>query len=190
MLNNRKGFYCRAVCLAISVLALPSALLACHSEPIKSYWKTDIDGYFYTNILERAQEQIPFTIVLPTYLPENIDKLNVEINSLLKSVTQKDVVEVFVDYVPKKAGDKGSIDIYEWNYPHRPPDPKIDPHAKAIEIAGLTVVESVSYDIVAGSLEGIPADIFEWNQNTIFYRVKLYNYPSAECLKVIESMID
>ena len=67
----RKLNYISALLMLILVVA--PLLSGCSADSDSEiYWFRDPNGFFHTNDLGRAQEEISFTIILPTYLPEDM----------------------------------------------------------------------------------------------------------------------
>lgn len=146
-------------------------------------WKV-YQGQFYTRDFERAQAEIPFTIVLPKYLPGKPHNILPEINGPLKEYQHDNRVEVIIDYPIDLGGEKtGLINIIENNYPVFPPDPALDTDVEFIEISGICMVKSTN--------KVNPVQFF-FNHNEIYFHVQFYHYnlPIEEAVKVIASMVE
>ena len=60
----------------IGVLFLAPLISSCKEDSSsKIFWFRDPNGRFHTNDVARAQKEIPFTIVIPSYLPYDIDPI-------------------------------------------------------------------------------------------------------------------
>jgi hypothetical protein len=95
-----------AIILITLSFSLASLLSGCNtaSDP-DIYWFRDPVGFFHTNDLERAQEEIPFTIILPSYLPENMGLSTLKIYGPIKIDIGDYIhgIQVDIDYI---SGDK------------------------------------------------------------------------------------
>lgn len=141
-------------------------------------------GRFYTKDVARAQKEIPFTIILPKYIPsKSNDKLLPELNGPLMGYQKDNEVQIEILYVYINDKDNevpAHIKILESNYPSLPPDPKLNPGVNVIEMRGKSVFK-----------EGNASDSTFWfHQNKIWYVMIFRNIPDNEALKVIKSMIE
>ena len=143
-------------------------------------------GQFCTNDLARAQAEIPFTILLPTYIPdERQDALLPQIEGPLRTSDDDNEVEVIVRYAVYLDSDiTGHIFIRERNSTLLPPDPELNPDYEYLDIRGKRLVKTEG-NFPLGS--GI---IFYFSHDNIYFVVETYNLSAEEALKVVESMID
>lgn len=139
-------------------------------------------GRFYTKDIARAQKEIPFPILLPTYVPNEQKGSSLpQVTGPLRAYQYDGEIEINILYlVNLDSGVVGTIDINESNYPVLPGDPKINPGLESMEINGEIVIR-----------EGNPPDsiYYYFNQNSVYFVVIFYDFPSDEALKVIESMV-
>lgn len=126
-----------------------------------------------------ASQEIPFELVLPTYLPDglNPEKPNAIIGPYK---TTEEVVEVSIQY-PK-------ILIIEKNkFVNRVSDPL---KSYYLEINETKVLREKTSGTVIPTNEYIPGIVFTWNSNGIFFIIIMDDiYSDDEYLKIIESMI-
>ena len=142
-------------------------------------------GRFYTTDLARAQEEIPFPIILPSYVPDKRkDAPPPGITGPLGEYQYNDEVQVDILY-SVDLGDKvpGIIEISESNYPVLPPDPRLNPEFEAVEIYGKRMVKTEG-DFGLG-----PGVAFFFSCDTIYFVVTLHNFPAEEAVKIVESII-
>ena len=114
----------------------------CNSQ-MNLAWE-EFQGRFYTTDLDRAQEEIPFTILLPTYLPDNEQKTILpSIDGPLAQFQSDNEIEVNVKYGFDLGYDwPGIILITESDFPSSLGDPELDPELERVEIEGISVVKT------------------------------------------------
>jgi hypothetical protein len=169
-----------------SVATLPYAGCSNQTSPTQEplYWHED-HGSFYTNDLAKAQEEVPFPIVLPRYIPhEPKDAAPRVIMGPLSESRPDDRVEIKISYsVDLGTEVLGIITIFESNYPVLPGDPELNPQNEYVEIGGKKLVKT------EGNFSLGPGVVFFFEQDSIYYVVELYNFTYSEAVKVIESII-
>lgn len=170
-----QGCYAGTGIDSASLLAPPSSA----NEVL--YW-AEVQGRFYTKNLTRAQEEIPFSIAIPGYLPgKPKNTLLPDIAGPLKEYQQDPEVRIHILYVIDLGNEaRGTIEIEESNFPVIPPDPKLNSIVEHVRIAGETVVK------VSDNPESLQ---FFFNRNGIYIFVESHNLADEEVLKVVESMI-
>jgi len=179
----------------VVIILLVIVLNSCESEGKTStespdfYWETDVYGDFHTNSWEKAQEQIPFDLVIPSYLPTDIDK-KPYIKAPLKSNANEVTVLIKYRSVDEMSGN--SIHIDEFNGKASPGDPSLNPGLTEKEIAGVQIIESehtIRYKPPSGDAVGVQGFVFLWQQKDVFLDVGIYGYEYDEAVKIIESLI-
>ena len=175
----------RLFIVAFCLLSVILFLVSCSSLPEPLPWAESY-GRFYTRDLARAQEEIPFPIVLPSYVPDNQKDAPLPgIDGPLRGYQHNNEVQVKIYYSVYFGGEvPGTILISEYNYPVVSLDPKLNPGYEPIEIHGKQLIKR------EGNYVPGPGVIFYFNHENIYYVVRIYNLPIDEALKVVESMID
>jgi hypothetical protein len=148
------------------------------------YWM-EVQGRFATNDLVRAQAEIPFNIVLPTYIPDSrFDKPLPHIEGSLRTSSNDDDIEVIVRYLLYLGDDIPSqIFIRERNSPISMGDPELNPQLELIEIDGKSVTKTRD-DWGSGYTA-----YFSFNSDNIYFVVETLYIPTEEAMKVVESLI-
>lgn len=144
----------------------------------------EYEGRFYTKDLERAQQEIPFSLLLPAYLPETGNgPYSPDINGPLRQ-TQNPNIMVEIKY--DLGGESKTLKIViikEANVSYSLPDPALNPQLEQIEILGVSVVktrEDWSPD----------TDVYySFNFEGIYYFIETHNLPNIEVYTMVESMI-
>ncbi len=160
------------------------------SKPQELYWEIDIYGDFNTYDLERAQQEIPFLMITPAYLPSNLSEYPY-IKGPLKGSCAENEVSVLITYQPKETGSKGLIQIIEENRIIIPPDVIQHPECADMEIGETQFVEcpdSLPSQAPDGSGDYLGFR-FHWNQGNVSFDVGIYGYEQSEAVKIVESMI-
>jgi hypothetical protein len=169
--------------LYLGVTLLLIFLLGCPQTSGEDYlWVVD-QGTFHTSDLERAQQEIPFSIIVPEYLPDNLDPYSPYlIEGPVKSSSGKEDIEVEVSY---KAENKPRIDITE-NSENilMLPNPDADPIYH--DIGGVQVLQQDDTIYSTPPIEGLR---FDWNQSGRTFSVSIFDYSQDEGIKIVESMI-
>lgn len=151
----------------------------------KVFWVVDSYGVFHTDSLERAQQEVPFTIILPTYLPENIDHHHpYEISAPVRD-SGSVVTDVIVEILYRAKG-KIAITIRETSgISIMEPNPEDEP--VYLDISGVKVLCQKTY-LYGGPVieEGL---LFPWNQNGRTFGVRVYTFSQDEGIRIVESMI-
>jgi len=168
----------------LAILLLFACMCGC------SFKETDVCVKFRTHNVESAQKVIPFTIILPNYLPSNLRQYPL-ITGPLRGACPENQVEVYIEFRSDRIQD-GLIEIYECNYPFELLDPALNPDIKNVEIGGVEVRERETNQGFFGS-EGtfsIAGYAYGWNQRCIYFIVEINGYDHDEAIKVVESMIE
>ena len=147
------------------------------------YW-IEVQGRFSTNDLAKAQAEIPFNIVLPTYIPdERKDFLLPHIEGPLY-VSSNDNIEIIIRYPLYLGNDIPShVFITERNSHISLGDPEVNPQLELIEIDGKSVTKTRDD---WGSGYGA---YFSFSSNNIYFIVETLNLPTEEAMKVVKSLI-
>jgi len=140
----------------------------------------EFDGYFYTNDLIKAQQEIPFTIILPSYVPDRrASPRPPSIKGPLKEYQRNNDFRLEVLYYVDLGGPTPSkIWIWEGTNPVIA-YPNLTPDIEVLVINGETVWRQVSL--------GNPTYIFNFNSLGIV--VEFDGFPEEEALKVVSSML-
>jgi len=140
-------------------------------------------------VFEILQKEVPFTIIVPTYLPADISPHPAGILGPGTGAYSENSVAVGFGY--SNESNTKFIDIYEENgevifHPARP-------SSVYLEIRGVQVLEEEAEVIIPSES---PSDntvmhgyFYGWNQNGVIFEVTIFGYEKTECRKVIESMI-
>ena len=183
------GFVTKTMLLLVASV-LVACLLGCGSGHVDLAWGTDNErGMFYTYDLERAQKELPFIILLPSYLPDNMFEYPY-LEGTLKHGVKADKPEVRVTY-QEVPWNGGAIEIYERNYTLLPPRTEDNPELYYIEIKGVQVLVD-KLALSQGGTENTPTTQsweFWWDMQNIYFDVTIYQYDWDTGVKIIESMI-
>jgi len=131
-------------------------------------------------IIADLQKQLPFTLVVPTYLPPGFLSYPAGIAGPGKGPGSENSVEVGFGYEHEKGSDRHIWIVeenFEYNFlPSRPTSIFID-------IKGTKVLEEdTELDVLLGFR-------YAWNQGGVSVQVNVYGYGKDESRKVVESMI-
>jgi hypothetical protein len=182
-----KSHICRSklVYLGLILLLALATLPGCTLNPVEeTLWVVDSHGWFHTNDLERAQQEIPFTIIVPTYLPDNLDPYNpYMIDGPVKGSFENENIRVRISY---QAEGERIIDIIENSeFILMLPNPDLNPIY--LDIAGIQVLQQETGLLGETIIEGLG---FDWNQSGHTYSVQVFSYSQDEAIKIVESMIE
>ena len=165
----------------IVLILLTTSFSGCGTADKKPFWNVT-NGNFHTNDVKLAQAEIPFTIVLPKYLPGD---LGLDYLYQISGPVRKEGSTVTHIEIMFRKGDK-EIDIREENkIVEWMPSEELNP--VYTNIAGLQVLRENSHIFTdSGTVEG---RLFLWNQNEVNISVGVYAITKDEATKIVESMI-
>ena len=189
-MNERATFIriCLGSLLFLSLIILISTSTCAgkiqESSVPSTYWHIDFDGVIMTNDLQRLQEEIPFTILIPDYLPDEFKNHTPDFRYSTSSSVFSDAISVFVIYATIESPH--SIDIKEYI-------PGIEYTIEApvwIDIKGLKVAEW-SWKKPLSVQEELMQDVnhYQWISDSVYFSVYVYSYSQDEARKIIESII-
>ena len=186
-MSSRRGkkIFLLASILIIVCLSLPLFFSGCtQGSDEETLWVIDSYGWFYTSELELAQQEIPFTIIVPTYLPDDLDPYKPYIiNGTVKDASENENIEVWISY---RAEGELIIEIEENAQPFiMLPNPDLNP--VYLDIAGIQVLQQETHIYGEDIIDGLS---FDWNQNGLTFRVLVFSYSQDEAIKIVESMIE
>ena len=175
----------KLVYLGLILLLVFSAIPGCTQGPAEDiFWVVDSQGMFHTSDLERAQQEIPFTIIVPTYLPDNLDPDSpYEIGGPLNDSSENENITVWISY---RAEGEHIIEIEE-NSETFIMLPTSEFNPIYLDIAGVQVLQQETYLYGGTTIEGIR---FDWNQGGLTFSVLVFSYSQEEAIKIVESMIE
>jgi|GEM_PF-1662111 len=147
------------------------------------YWFVDSNGHFHTNDVKMAQKEIPFTIIVPDYIPDIFgSNYSYEITGPFENPLSN-YIEVKIQYID----EQHQIYISEYNKKviMLPND-----EAKPVyhDIIGIKVLQQQSF--LYGSEDTIEGLSFNWNIDALTFEVEIFNIPEEEGIKIVESMIN
>lgn len=165
----------RLIKLGLLFLIIMIALISCTPKP---YW-VEHDGMFYTCDISRAQEEIPFTIIFPSYLPHFEEGMSLErIEGTLKEYQSEGRAEIMMIYSTRRV-DEPFIVIKEYNYPVIPGNPNINPEFSINQYKAIDLVISDRNEDI----------YFYYNYEGIYYNIHYVYISFEEAAKVVESML-
>jgi hypothetical protein len=154
------------------------------------YWNENEADTIVTNDMARLQKMIPFPIMLPEYLPDDLDSQLLEF--LMRKDKNTDVVYLDINYY-SSAGYR-ILTIHENLSSIELPRgvlSKMHPDYTSLEIKGVEVLEKNGFDYVIRSTQKIQVTRFSynWNMNKMSFSCSFDGYDQVESRKIVESMI-
>lgn len=152
-----------------------------------TYWFEDTSGRIETNDIVRLQKEVPFTIVLPTYIP---DELTIIPPGLYKSRGRYSPDDVWVNIFYSNPTTPNTINIDEVNsYMERVPSELTE--YTYFNYGAIEVLEEKFLEYNPWSDEGTTWTVlaYTWDKDGINFQVDIRGYDQTEARKIIESMI-
>jgi hypothetical protein len=166
--------------LIIVCIFLPACLSACGVEKGPSIYNI--------HTIDKLQEEVPFTIILPTYLPTDIGPDPYMVQGPFKR--GEETLLIKIEY-QKQGGGSGYVYIEEKNslfYANA--DWALHPERTYLDIAGIKVQEEITEVVPYPPNEPIDYGFrYVWNKNGTDFLVDIFRYDQDECRKIVESMI-
>ncbi len=164
-----------------------------NNSSLPADWKNapwiEIDNRFDTSVLSRAQEQIPFPIILPNYHPENGQVISLPyIEGPLKQFQEENHVEIIIRFsIILSSTSSVGIMISESNYASSLGEPELNPELEKIEIVGMPVIKTRD--------DWSISDVYySFDSRNTYYNLEAHFLPNKESVKItvfkiVESMI-
>lgn len=167
------------LCALISAFVLLIPLSACGPGNISDNPLGD---------LEEMQKEVPFTIILPTYLPDDIGPYPYMVQGPFKR--EEETLLIKIEY-QKQGGDSGYIYIEEQNSSfYVNTDWASHPDRTYFDIMGVKVYEETTESVPYPPNEPIDYGFgYLWNKSGTDFLVDIFGYGQDECRKIVESMI-
>ncbi len=174
------------------LLVILSAILLLFSLTSSACGLMNENSGYDTDIVEKLQKEVPFTIVIPTYFPDGIPPYPTGISGPSEGKTSESVGIGFSFYDDKD--NRRFIFIGEENYTIT--HISSDPTSIYLDIGGVQVLEEdintyvlSDPDDPESTPELIQGALYRWNRDGVSFLVAIYGYDRDECRKVVESMI-
>ena len=138
--------------------------------------------------LEAIQKKVPFTIILPTYLPDDLGPDPYMVQGPFK--IDEEILVIEIEY-QRQGGDSGYIYIEEQNslfYVNA--DWALHPDRTYLDITGIKVQEEMTEAVPYPTNEPINYGFrYVWNKSGTDFLVDIFGYDQDECRQIVESMI-
>lgn len=165
--------------LSIFLIFLTISCTTGTSEDI--FW-IEKDGQFYTNDLARAQEKVPFPIILPSYVPGTGKGKPAQLieGPLVQSDNTAEVTIGYEVHVNSPAPSDIRVTETSWQSWH----PERQGLRTSLINIGDKQVTKTEIDQPSGT-----ATLFGFNSNDVYFFVEIYNLSPDEAMKIVESII-
>ena len=176
--------------LILAILLACAHAVGCGSQGEELPWFVEEDGRFVTTDVARAEKEVPFSIVLPGYLPSNLSE-DPWLVGYLTEARPDNRATVEADYYAEGGVENGLMWVHQSNYQRLVPDPAATPRLVEVGVAGVEIVEwreELGWLASRGPIN-TPGFVFMWSDNGVYFEVAIYGQDHSEALKVVESMI-
>ena len=147
----------------------------------KTFW-VEKDGWFYTNDLARAQDKVPFTIILPSYIPgtEKGQPAQLIEGPLVQSDNTAEVTIGYEIHVYGPAPSDIRVTETSWQSWH--------PERQGLRTSLIDIDDKQVTKTEIDQPSGL-ATLFGFNLNDIYFFVEIHNLSPDEAMKIVESII-
>jgi hypothetical protein len=186
---NKRIILCHRVILTILIVCVGflTFTISCNTEKITpTVWTTWFDNpkEYATNNLDVAQEETPFTIILPSYLPYDLNPIPV-IQGRAKSefLNQEPIT---INYY-KNGGQ--IITILEYNMVM---ETVRENDSTLLVFGNIEVLEMTTSRVSVIDKKYItePGYVYNWNKGGVHYNLHIFEFARDEGRKIVESMIN
>jgi hypothetical protein len=175
----------------IAIILLVNCITLCGCQDFKystskGYYWTVIPGTdkYQTNDISKAQAESPFLIVVPSYLPDELDRTPYSIRGDLKKA-QEQQASINISYQGSVHNSYKNIRISESQTSYYVNSP-----TEYITIGGIKVFiqSSVTVGLAGTQVISVPSTILFWNKDGVDFTVTVDEYSRDEAIKIVESM--
>ena len=180
----------------ITFLLLLLAVLICFAcsgkviqEPSDTtYWRIGLDGEIFTNDLERLQKEIPFTIILPSYLPEEFSE---HIPDFIYTASEVGLVDTSIYAYYLTTGSPRGIFIEE--YTVIIDDYRVLPNplglSEFLKINEYEILEQSRMEPIIDEEQLQAVYLYDWNVNDVYFSLTIQGYSQEVARKIVESIV-
>jgi hypothetical protein len=181
--------------ILIAMFLILSQLSACtlinKAESAHStYWNENSQGTIETNDLPRLQQEVPFIIILPKYLPA---ELKSSIPKFVKTpIIENQIADINIYY----SSSSSNVEIHITETLLSEPLLEgvlagMNPDYTAVELAGVQVLEKIGVGLVNRSGKSVQVSeyIYMWDRKNLHLTMGAYVFNQSEARKIIESML-
>ena len=171
------------------------ALAACKSPAQgettpPTYWVETQGGIIQTNDLERLQKEVPFAIVLPTFLPGDAVKSQHPEFVMVRASDLADYVEVRIFYRQMESPGDRLIEIDEYSSP-REWVPNEEMENAYVTFSGIQVLEEkTEVSTLEDPIKMVEAIYYMWNQAGTGFTVYVVGFEDTEARTIVRSLIE
>ena len=148
--------------------------------------------YDNAGYVAKMQKVTPFTIVIPTYLPQDFQKVPIKITPPIKNELTG-ALEIDIGYLNRSTIDH-YIEITEEENKWQATVGISGPVYKYLTINEIDVLEQ---ETTSESMKSSPSGfilahglMYSWRSQEIVFLVRVFGYSTDECRKIVESMIN
>jgi hypothetical protein len=159
-----------------------------NTSSLPTNWKNtpwiEIDNRFDTSDLARAQEQIPFPIILPNYHSDSKQKISLPyIEGPLKQFQEDNNVEIIIRFGIISTPNVAVMISESNNNTSSLGEPELDPELEKIEIEGMSVLKTRDN----WSMSDV---YYSFNSKNIYYNLEAHFIPNEECREIVQSIVE
>lgn len=161
-----------------------------HTTTTQSPYWHDMQDVIITNDMERLQQKLPFTLIIPKYLPQDIRITGAPEFTAYLCLPDTEDVEVQIFYDGMESDSDRIIKIKESSSP-REWGVNTDMEPMYIDFAGIKVLEMRSTISIPVNGQLIDESIlyYQWNNNNVGFDASFIAFTQSECRMIVESMI-
>jgi hypothetical protein len=186
-----------SICSIIPVIS--SCTSGTSNTPINIYWHNNPNGIVHgsqdgltyalpvdTNDLTRLQKIVPFTILLPKYLPDGNNSYQFQMH-FTQAILEPELIITYDNLKNKKEIKINELQLDDYNlslvsYPEYLEDQAKLNGGTVITLAGIKIWEREDKTNL------LPRFYYSWIQNDIHFSGDIYGYDADIARKIIESM--
>lgn len=194
-----KSYFIKNLILLFLICGIISELASCslinsESAAVPTYWEKSSGGTIKTDDLDRLQKEVPFTMILPEYLPDG--KQSYKVDAAFRYLEQHPGLSIYY-YHKTHAKEILIVEGPPWDSIPRPLPPglfaKMNPDLTPIELSGIEVevLEEIGIEdiIFNNKITRVSSYHYLWEKDNVTYSISIWGYDQEEARKIVESML-
>jgi hypothetical protein len=184
---RRRILYIRIILTFLLSISFSTFAVSCNTRnTTPTVWTTWFDNpkEFATNSLDIAQKETPFTIIVPSYLPNDINHMPVIQGRAKSNFLNEEPITI--NYY-KNGSQK--ITILEHNMTMSTFG---DNDTTLLVFDNVEVLEMTTsgISVIDNKYTSIPGYVYNWNKGGVHYNLHIFEFPRDEGRKIVDSMIN